>query len=276
MGYPVFLLSPDRQDVRKYVRSLEASLIAALAQFGIRAGHIPRWPGVWLGEEGAPDARKIAAVGVHLSNWLTSHGFALNVTTDISAFRLIVPCGIQEAGVTSMERELGWAPAWPEVETAVARSFGAVFGARLSEGPGPALRTISVAVLDDAGQVLLVRRRPERGGFWQILTGRIEPGETPAEAAAREAWEETGAPLDVEPLDYRHTFALGDELPPRLVEETAFAARWPQGHPVRLSDTEHDAHRWVSVDEALATLPFQGLKEAVRRARSRTLARKQP
>lgn len=266
VGYPVFLLSPDRQDVRKYVRNVEASLIAALASFGIRAGRIPRWPGVWLGEEGAGDARKIAAIGVHLSRWLTSHGFALNITTDLSAFGLIVPCGIREAGVTSMERELGRGPSWSEVEAAVVRGFAEVFGAEPREGPGPALRTVSVTVLDGEGRVLLLRRRPERGGFWQIITGRLEPGETPAQAAAREVREETGQQMVVEPLDYRHAFALGEDVPPRLVEETAFVARWPHGRPVGLSD-EHDASRWVSAAEAMAELPFKGLKEAVRRAR---------
>lgn len=267
VGYPIFLLSPDRQDVRKYVRNIEAALIAALARFGIRAGRIPRWPGVWLGAEDSPDARKIAAIGVHLSRWLTSHGFALNLTTHLSHFQLIVPCGISEAGVTSMARELPEAPPWREVETALAESFAEVFEATLEEGSGPPLRTLSVAVMDDEDRVLLLRRRPERGAFWQIVTGRIEPGESPAEAAAREMREETGQALAVEDLGYRHSFALGEEVPPRLVEETAFAARWPRGQEVKLSDAEHDAHRWVSVAEAMTLLPFQGLREAVRRAR---------
>jgi lipoyl(octanoyl) transferase len=131
VGYPIFLLPPGRQDVRRYVRDVEESLIRALARFGLQAGRIGKWPGVWLGEEGSRTARKIGAIGVHLSRWLTSHGFALNVRTDLSHFRLIVPCGIQEAGVTSMERELGTAPDQGAVETALAESFAEVFGLQL-------------------------------------------------------------------------------------------------------------------------------------------------
>ncbi|AKQ65774.1 Octanoate-[acyl-carrier-protein]-protein-N-octanoyltransferase [Myxococcus hansupus] len=267
VGYPIFLLPEDRRDVRRYVRDVERSIMQVLERWGITAGPIPKWPGVWIGEEGAPDTRKVAAIGVHLSRWLTTHGFALNVNTNMDHFQFIVPCGIREAGVTSMQRELGRALPMAEVEEAAANSFCAVFDSERVDAPPP-LRTVSIAVVKGHGpeaRVLLVRRRPERGGFWQVLTGRLEAGESPAQAAARELEEETGLRLPLVDLAYRHAFALGEALPPQLVEENGFAVHVPPDANVRLS-AEHDAFEWVDVPTALERLPFRGLRETVTRA----------
>jgi lipoyl(octanoyl) transferase len=268
VGYPIFLLPEHRQDVRRYVRDVEQCMHRTLAEYGLSSLTIPKWPGVWLGPADSPEARKIAAIGVHLSRWLTTHGFALNVNTHLPHFQLIVPCGIREAGVTSLQRELGHAVPLAEVEEKVARHFADVFELRRVEPEAPPTRTVSVSLVRGQGQgaqVLLLRRRPERGGFWQIVTGRMEPGEAPREAAARELFEETGLRAEVVDLDYRHAFAVGQTVPPRLVEEHGFAARCPDGYDVRLGD-EHDAYEWVGVPAALERLPFQGLREGVRRA----------
>lgn len=105
VGYPVVNLDPDRRDVRRYVRDLEQVLIDTLADFGITASRSTareRMSSVWVGND------KIAAIGVHISRWITTHGFALNVTEEpLPFFRGIVPCGITDGGVTSMERVLG-------------------------------------------------------------------------------------------------------------------------------------------------------------------------
>jgi len=266
VGYPIFLLPESRRDVRRYVRDVERSVMGTLSEWGITAGPIPKWPGVWLGQEGEPDARKIAAIGIHISRWLTSHGFALNVNTRMEHFRLIVPCGIREAGVTSMQRELGHAIPVADVEESLARGFCSVFESERAD-PAPLMRTVSVAVVRGHGaeaQVLLVRRRPERGGFWQILTGRVEAGESPAQAATRELEEETGLRLPVVDLAYRHAFAVGETLPPVLAQEHGFGVRAPPDSAVRLGP-EHDAFEWVDVPTALERLPFRGLKETVRR-----------
>lgn len=271
VGYPIFSLAPDRQDVRRYVRDVEESLIRSLARFGIQAGRIDGWAGVWLGQKGQPDARKIAAIGVHLSRWLTSHGFALNVRTNLAHFNLIIPCGINEAGVTSMAKELPAPPELADVEQVLAESFAEVFGAKLSFG-GYDLRTISVAVIRGQGEdarVLLLRRVPAVGGFWQIITGTMEAGETPEQAAAREVFEETGCRLKVEALGYTNSFALGEAVPPKVVEATGFLARWEEGAAVKLAADEHDAHEWLPIPEAMARLPFKGLKETLRRAAAR-------
>jgi lipoyl(octanoyl) transferase len=126
VGYPIFDLRPDRCDVHKYVRDIEEALIIALRDFGIAGGRVEGRTGVWVGSPGREE--KIAAIGVRISRWITSHGFALNVSTDLRHFRLIVPCGIADRGVTSIDRVLGRPIPMNEVEDAVVRGFQAVFG----------------------------------------------------------------------------------------------------------------------------------------------------
>jgi lipoyl(octanoyl) transferase len=115
VGYPVVALEGARRDLHRYLRDLEEALIAALADFSIAAHREPGLTGVWTG------GRKIAALGVRVSaGWITSHGFALNVTTDLAGFGRIVPCGIRDRGVTSMAVVLGRAPEMDEVAERVA------------------------------------------------------------------------------------------------------------------------------------------------------------
>lgn len=125
VGYPIVNLSPDRRDVARYLRDIEEVLIRTLAHFGIRATQDAGLTGVWVGDE------KIAAIGVHLSRWVTTHGFALNVTTDVSHFGLIVPCGIRDRGIASMQSLLGRVVALQEVAQVVVVEFGAIFGRRM-------------------------------------------------------------------------------------------------------------------------------------------------
>ena len=122
VGYPVVDLKPDRCDVHRYVRDLEQVLIQASAAFGVTAGRVPGLTGAWVGND------KLAAIGVRISRWVTSHGFALNVNTNLSHFDLIVPCGIADRGVTSLERLLGHPIQLDRVEVAVMEAFLAVFG----------------------------------------------------------------------------------------------------------------------------------------------------
>jgi lipoyl(octanoyl) transferase len=126
VGYPIFDLKPDRCDVHQYVRDLEGALIASLAEFGVRGERIGGLTGVWVGTSGREE--KVAAIGIRISRWITSHGFALNVSADLEYFRLIVPCGIANRGVTSMERVLGRPISMVDVERAVVRGFENVFG----------------------------------------------------------------------------------------------------------------------------------------------------
>jgi len=119
VGYPIIDLRQWKRDVGAYVRAVEQVLIGTLAEFGIEAGRVPKLTGVWVGD------RKIAAIGVHISRWVTSHGFALNVNTDLSYFQYIVPCGLTKP-VTSM-KELGCNASWVDVAGRVAVNFGRVF-----------------------------------------------------------------------------------------------------------------------------------------------------
>jgi lipoyl(octanoyl) transferase len=119
VGYPILDLREWKRDVGAYLRAIEQALIDTLADFGIEAGRIPRLTGVWVGE------RKIAAIGVHISRWVTSHGFALNVNTDLSYFQYIVPCGLAKP-VTSMQQE-GVHTTLECVSTRLAEHFGRVF-----------------------------------------------------------------------------------------------------------------------------------------------------
>jgi lipoyl(octanoyl) transferase len=119
VGYPILDLRDWQRDVGAYVRALEQTLIDTLADYGIEAGRIPKLTGVWAGD------RKIAAIGVHLSRWVTSHGFALNVSTDLSYFQYIVPCGLTRP-VTSMAA-LGVHVSLDEVGQCLARHFARNF-----------------------------------------------------------------------------------------------------------------------------------------------------
>jgi lipoyl(octanoyl) transferase len=119
VGYPILDLREWKRDVGAYVRSIEQAIIDTLADYGIEAGRIPKLTGVWVGD------RKIAAIGVHISRWVTSHGFALNVTTDLSYFQYIVPCGLTKP-VTSME-QLGVRATLGEVSEKFASHFARIF-----------------------------------------------------------------------------------------------------------------------------------------------------
>jgi lipoate-protein ligase B len=123
VGYPIVDLRRHKQDLHWYLRQIEEALIKAVGQFGIAGERNPAYTGVWTA------GRKLASIGVHAREWVTWHGFALNVTTDLTFFDLIIPCGIRAVTMTSVERELGRAaaPTLGEMGRAVAGAFGDVF-----------------------------------------------------------------------------------------------------------------------------------------------------
>ena len=250
VGYPLLHLGEGSRDIRRYVTRLEEAIIRTLREFGIESGRDDRNRGVWVGND------KIAAIGIRIARWVTSHGFALNVDPDLSHYRFITACGVRDAGVTSMGRLLGRAPLLEEVETSFVRHFGEVFELATEESPHD-LQLVKVLAHDDE-RVLLLHRHPAAGDFWQPVTGRIEAGETPEAAARRELGEEVGiAQSEIENLHLRQSFLIdaawtGDR--PVLADETAFSARIPATHTVRLDAEEHDAWGWFSFPEARARL----------------------
>jgi len=153
VGYPIVDLKRHTQDLHWYLRQIEESLIRGIARWGLEGQRVPSYTGVWvngaegrgLPAEGRP--RKLASIGVHARDWVTWHGFALNVTTDLRYFDLIVPCGIQAVTMTSMARELGRADGGPtltEVGDAVAAGMGEVFALECVQMPLDWLRSAGV------------------------------------------------------------------------------------------------------------------------------------
>jgi lipoyl(octanoyl) transferase len=136
VAYPLLDLENFRPDIHWYLRALEETVIQTLASYGLHAGRIAGLTGVWLGwEEGAANPRKICAMGVRCSRWVTLHGLALNVNTDLNYFGYIVPCGITDKAVTSLQAELGHAVPLEEVQERLLAALLAQFDAELTTAP---------------------------------------------------------------------------------------------------------------------------------------------
>lgn len=149
VGYPIIDLRPDRQDVHRYVRDLEEVMIRACADYGLEAGRIKGLTGAWLRPDNA-GADKIGAIGVRISRWVTMHGFAFNLSTDLSLFRLIVPCGISEFGVGSVASLTGERPS---VESAARRALpilAEIFGYETPELRAATISTLANGVPSEA------------------------------------------------------------------------------------------------------------------------------
>jgi lipoyl(octanoyl) transferase len=131
VGYPILDLRPDRCDVHRYVREIEDVMIRVCADYAVCASRVPGLTGAWVGNA------KIGAIGIRISRWITSHGFAFNVNTNLDHFALIVPCGIPDRGVTSLQRETGARVDEAEVEAALARRFAEVFDSGRVRTPAP-------------------------------------------------------------------------------------------------------------------------------------------
>lgn len=136
VGYPIFDLKRHRRDLHWYLRQVEQALIVALAEAGIEAERNAGYTGVWT------RGRKIASIGVHARDWVTWHGFALNVATDLSFFGLIVPCGIPQVQMTSVHREVGGDVTMDNISAMVTESFGQVFGLTPRRVPPEMLETV--------------------------------------------------------------------------------------------------------------------------------------
>jgi lipoyl(octanoyl) transferase len=271
VGYPILHLGEGKRDIRKYVEKLEETLIRTVAHWGIEAARSEGERGVWVGN------RKIAAIGVRVARWVTSHGFALNVSTNLRHFDFITPCGIRGKGVTSLQQLLGAAPSMDEVADVYTSVFSEVFEREL-EPAEHAVRLVKV-VPHDGERVLLLHRTAARGEFWQPVTGRAEPGETLVQAAKRELLEETGLDLEIHPLELRQSFLIDPSFMPEagqqllFVDETAFEARAQAGTAVCLSPEEHSECNWFTFERAYETIRWSDDREALERLERRLGAR---
>jgi lipoyl(octanoyl) transferase len=133
VGYPILDLEQFETDIGKYLRKLEEVIILTLADYGLKGERSSGETGVWLDPDVRGQERKICAMGVRCSRWITMHGFALNINTDLNYFNFIVPCGIQHKKVTSIEKEIGQKVPVEEVKNAVKKHFGAVFNVRFED-----------------------------------------------------------------------------------------------------------------------------------------------
>ena len=261
VGYPIIHLGEGSRDVRKYVTKLEEVLIRTAAEYGITAERVAGRRGIWVGDN------KIAAIGVRIARWVTSHGFALNVNTNLEHFRLITPCGLPGTGVTSISNELGHAVFASEVRALLAKNFASVFEREIV--PREATIRLVKVMIHDGERVLLLHRRPERGNFWQPITGSIEGGEAPLETARREIVEETGHHGHPEDLDLRQSFMiesqhLASRYPaPIIASEISFLARMRADIPLRMDAEEHDQFGWFTFPEAYEKIRWTDDREAL-------------
>ncbi len=150
VGYPILNLGAIRRDVVWYVRTLEEAMIRVTAEFGIAAERVAGKTGIWVRTENSEE--KLAAIGVHISRWVTSHGFAYNVSTDLRYFELIVPCGIAGRKATSLEKLLGRSVEEKQVAPQIARHLGELFGLEMKE----ASRKELLEKLEHAEQAVMV------------------------------------------------------------------------------------------------------------------------
>jgi lipoyl(octanoyl) transferase len=270
VGYPIIHLGENNRDVRKYVTKLEEVLIRSVAAFGITAERAGGKRGIWVGND------KIAAIGVRIARWVTSHGFALNVTTNLDHFKLITPCGLHGTGVTSISHIVGGDVALAKVREIVAANFADVFE-RDVVTRSESIRLVKI-VVHDGERVLLLHRRPERGNFWQPITGSIEEGELPLDTARRELAEETAQSGEPEAIDLEQSFMIESHFleakypPPIITTETAFAVEVPSRSAVVMDASEHDDYGWFTFAEAYERIKWTDDREALENVEARLAA----
>jgi lipoyl(octanoyl) transferase len=269
VGYPIVHLGEGKRDVRKYVTKLEEVLIRTVAAYGITAERAEGKRGIWVGND------KIAAIGVRISRWVTSHGFALNVTTNLDHFRLITPCGLHGTGVTSISRLIGRDVPLDEVRAIVAATFAEVFERDLVPH-AESIRLVKVMV-HDGDRILLLHRLPERGNFWQPITGSIDEGELPLDTARRELVEETGNSGEPVALDLHQSFMIESQFlaakypAPIIASEEGFAVEMSADTPIRIDGAEHDDYGWFTFAEAYEKIRWTDDREALEQLERRLL-----
>ena len=271
VGYPILHLGEGKRDVRKYVTNLEEVLIRTVAEYGITAARVEGRRGIWVGND------KIAAIGVRIARWVTSHGWALNVNTNLEHFRLITPCGLHGTGVTSIERQLGRAVPVEEVREILAAKFAEIFERELVPRP-ETIRLVKI-IVHDGERVLLLHRRPERGDFWQPVSGTIEEDESAVATARRELVEETGHAAEPVPLDLTQSFLIESQYlasrypSPIIASEIVFRAEVDSRVPIRIDTREHDDWGWFTLDQALEMIKWTDDRDALERLAAADLNR---
>lgn len=276
VGYPIWRLAglpsvgatdgPHRGSAaRALVWTVEELLIRTLGRLGLRASRREGLTGVWL------PGGKVAAVGLRIDRGVTRHGFALDLATPAGAWNVIVPCGLSQERVVSVSTALGRAVPREELLPLLLSEARELLGRPVDEVT-PKRESVQVVVFRRRPtlEVLILRRVAQRGGFWQPVTGMLEPGEAPLAAAVRELHEETGLqPDELRSLGYTHSFLIergirpGAPDTPTFLWEHSFAAEVPESATERPDPREHDAARWVAPAEAVELFRWPGNRRAV-------------
>ncbi|MGH9420995.1 MAG: NUDIX domain-containing protein, partial [Thermoanaerobaculia bacterium] len=202
--------------------------------------------------------------------------FALNVNTNLDHFRLITPCGLHGTGVTSIAQQAGRDIDLDEVREIVTAKFAEVFERDVAP-VAESIRLIKI-IVHDGDRILLLHRKPERGNFWQPITGSIEDGESPHDTARRELAEETGHRGEPEALDLEQSFMIESHFletrypAPIVANETVFSFEMPPGSAIRMDDDEHDQSGWFTFAEAYEKIRWTDDREAMEKVERRLLS----
>ncbi len=270
--YPICNLGDGRKDLGRFVRGLEEAMIRTAGDFGVTAERLEGFPGIWV--DTPRGWEKLGALGIHLQRWITTHGIAFNVATEMHHFRWITPCGITDKGVCSLASLRGEAaPTWEQAAERMEGHLTEVFGFELLPvtPPSQSVSALTWRRGPQGPEVLVMLRQPDQGLWWSSVTGMLEPGESLEAAAHRELKEEVGLTGTLTPLDLVHTFWVDPailHLPegePRFNTETCFHMEVLADAEVRLSPEEHSEYRWCSLEEAHALMHWEGSKAAVKR-----------
>jgi lipoyl(octanoyl) transferase len=268
--YPICNLRNGREDVGRLVRGLEEAMIRTAADFGVRAERLEGFPGVWVQTERGLE--KLGALGLHLHRWITTHGIAFNVDPDLAHFRWITPCGITDKGVCSLKSLLGdaapsWATAAEHLERHLAEQLG--FAEQPLAPPSHSVSALTWRQGADGPELLVMLRRPHMGLWWSSVTGMLEPGETPEQAAHRELLEETGLRGTLGSLEFRHSFWMDPAIlglpagEPRFNTEYCYQMEVAADAQVDLAQDEHSEYRWCGFPEAHELMRWEGSKAAL-------------
>ncbi len=272
VAYPICNLGEGRKDLTRFVRGLEECMIRTALDFGVVAERLQGFPGVWVNTPRGWE--KLGALGIHLKHWVSTHGIAFNVRSNLQHFSWITPCGIADKGVCSLASLIGEAaPTWDQAAERMEQHFQDVFGfeALPVAAPSRSVCALTWRRGPEGPEILMMLRQPEQGLWWSSVTGMVEPGESLEEAAHRELREETGLSGVLRPLDFSHTFwvdpaILGlPEGEPRFNIEACYHMEVPLGAEVQLFQGEHSEYRWCSLREAQGLMGWDGSREALKR-----------
>jgi lipoyl(octanoyl) transferase len=275
VAYPICNLKGGREDLGRFVRGIEEVMIRTAGDFGVTAQRLQGFPGVWV--DTPRGWEKLGALGIHLSKWISTHGIAFNVSTELHHFRWITPCGITDKGVCSLASLLGEAaPTWAQAADRMEVHFADVMGYDLVpvDTPSRSVSAITWRRTPKGPQVLMMLRQPDQGLWWSSVTGMVEPGESLEETATRELREETGLSGKPQPLNLEHTFCID----PRIIHlpegelrfnlETCFHIEVPADQKVRLATDEHSEYRWCTLEEAAQLMRWEGSMAALKRLKA--------